>query len=182
MHTIVGVGCVKVFVVLEAFGDMSKAGNMSLFGGVFFMPIFYYLVAKIFKCSYRDVFDIFTICLVFTLMLARTNCLITGCCYGNPMHLFGLDKYQYPTREMELLYYLVFLLTVGRKVFLHQTTGNIYPIYMISYGLFRFITEWLRHTDGNSPIHIAHIWAINCFVLGLSIYFEMKRSHRLNVN
>lgn len=180
LHTVLGVMCVKAFAVLEVFGDMSKAGNMSLFGGVFFMPAFYYLGAKLFKRSYRAVFDVFTVCMVFTLMLARSNCLISGCCYGNPIHLFGLDQYQWPTREMEILYYIVFLIVVGRKVYLNQTIGNIYPVYMISYGLFRFVTEWLRHSDGNSPIHIAHIWAINSLVIGLSIYFEMKRSHVLN--
>lgn len=43
LHTVFGVGCVKLFAFLES-GD---TGGMSLFGGVFFMPVFYFLVTKL---------------------------------------------------------------------------------------------------------------------------------------
>ena len=38
LHTLVGVVCVKVFSFLESF----EPGGMSLFGAIFFMPIFYF--------------------------------------------------------------------------------------------------------------------------------------------
>ena len=40
-HTIIGVLLVKFFALLEAGFDTSKAGNLSLYGGIFFMPLFY---------------------------------------------------------------------------------------------------------------------------------------------
>ena len=78
LHTVLGVLSVKVFALFET-GNFS---NMSLFGGVFFMPLFYWGVAKLAKQKTADVFDVFTICLVFTLMCARLNCIISGCCLG----------------------------------------------------------------------------------------------------
>ncbi len=62
LHTIVGVLCVKVFAVMETL-NLEKAGNMSLFGGVFFMPVFYSAVAKLTKRKSADIFDVLTICI-----------------------------------------------------------------------------------------------------------------------
>ena len=43
LHTVCGVLSVKAFAFLET-GD---AGNMSLFGGVFFMPVLYFILSLI---------------------------------------------------------------------------------------------------------------------------------------
>lgn len=64
LHTICGVLCVKVFAVVEVGFDMSKAGNMSLFGGIFILPLFYYLGAKLTRRKPAEVFDVFTICMI----------------------------------------------------------------------------------------------------------------------
>ena len=48
-HTIYGVLTVKAFAFLETGFDKASLGNMSLFGGVFFMPLAYWLGAKISK-------------------------------------------------------------------------------------------------------------------------------------
>ena len=78
LHTVCGVLSVKAFAFLET-GD---AGNMSLFGGVFFMPVLYFISAKVSKRNIKAVFDIFTICMIFTVMCARVNCIVSGCCAG----------------------------------------------------------------------------------------------------
>ena len=77
-HTLYGVLTVTVFAFLETGFDSNSLGNMSLFGGVFFMPLAYWLGAKLSKRKMADVFDIFTICMIFTLMCARINCIIAG--------------------------------------------------------------------------------------------------------
>ena len=43
VHTLYGVLTVKVFALLETGFDKASIGNMSLFGGVFFMPLAYWL-------------------------------------------------------------------------------------------------------------------------------------------
>ena len=85
LHTLYGVLTVTVFAFLETGFDTDSLGNMSLFGGVFFMPLAYWLGAKLSKRKMADVFDIFTICMIFTLMCARINCIIAGCCVGLPI-------------------------------------------------------------------------------------------------
>lgn len=175
LHTVLGVLSVKVFALFET-GNFS---NMSLFGGVFFMPLFYWGVAKLAKQKAADVFDVFTICLVFTLMCARLNCIISGCCLGAHIPIEGLTHLRFPTRELELLFYVILLSRLWRKVVTGSARGMIYPIYMISYGIFRFVTETLRVSNRtDSILHISHLWALLSLGIGISIYGELQKKEK----
>lgn len=175
LHTVLGVLSVKVFALFET-GNFS---NMSLFGGVFFMPLFYWGVAKLAKQKAADVFDVFTICLVFTLMCARLNCIISGCCLGAHIPIEGLTHLRFPTRELELIFYVILLSRLWRKVLSGSARGMIYPIYMISYGIFRFVTETLRFSDRtDSILHISHLWALLSLGIGMSIYGELQKKEK----
>lgn len=175
LHTVLGVLSVKVFALFET-GNFS---NMSLFGGVFFMPLFYWGVAKLAKQKAADVFDVFTICLVFTLMCARLNCIISGCCLGAHIPIEGLTHLRFPTRELELIFYVLLLSRLWRKVLSGSARGMIYPIYMISYGIFRFVTETLRFSDRtDSILHVSHLWALLSLGIGISIYGELRKKEK----
>lgn len=175
LHTVLGVLSVKVFALFET-GNFS---NMSLFGGVFFMPLFYWGVAKLAKQKTADVFDVFTICLVFTLMCARLNCMISGCCLGAHIPIEGLTHLRFPTRELELLFYVLLLSRLWRKVLSGSARGMIYPIYMISYGIFRFVTETIRFSDRtDSILHVSHLWALLSLGIGISIYGELRKKEK----
>ena len=175
LHTVLGVLSVKVFALFET-GNFS---NMSLFGSVFFMPLFYWGVAKLAKQKAADVFDVFTICLVFTLMCARLNCIISGCCLGAHIPIEGLTHLRFPTRELELIFYVLLLSRLWRKVVTGSARGMIYPIYMISYGIFRFVTETLRFSDRtDSILHISHLWALLSLGVGISIYGELQKKEK----
>lgn len=175
LHTVLGVLSVKVFALFET-GNFS---NMSLFGGVFFMPLFYWGVAKLAKQKTADVFDVFTICLVFTLMCARLNCVISGCCLGAHIPIEGLTHLRFPTRELELIFYVLLLSRLWRKVLSGSARGMIYPIYMISYGIFRFVTETLRFSDRtDSILHVSHLWALLSLGIGISIYGELRKKEK----
>lgn len=175
LHTVLGVLSVKVFALFET-GDFS---NMSLFGGIFFMPLFYWGVAKLAKQKAADVFDVFTICLVFTLMCARLNCIVSGCCLGAHIPIEGLTHLRFPTRELELLFYVLLLSRLWRKVLSGSARGMIYPIYMIAYGIFRFVTEMLRFSDRtDSILHVSHLWALLSLGIGISIYGELQKKEK----
>lgn len=173
-HTVYGVLTVKAFAFLETGFDKSSLGNMSLFGGVFMMPLAYWAGAKLSKRPLREVFDIFTPCMVFTVMCARVNCIIAGCCRGIPIP--GTDGVLFPTREAEIALYVVLLAVLCPKVWDKKLNGQAYPIYMMSYGAFRFIAEFLRASDSTGLFHRAHLWALIALLLGMSIYAELKPS------
>lgn len=172
LHTVCGVLSVKVFAFLET-GD---AGNMSLFGGVFFMPLLYYIGAKIAKRNVNAVFDTFAICMVFTVMCARINCIVSGCCAG--AYIPG-TRFRFPTRELEILYYIVMLVLLIPRVKKDKNPGSIYPLYAASYGAFRFVDEFFRTSSTGMLFHLAHVWAVIAFAVGLSVYMEINaRNHR----
>lgn len=173
-HTLIGVVCVKVFAFMETGFDTESLGNMSLFGGVFFMPILYLAGARLTKRNAEDVCDAFTGCMIITLMCARVNCILTGCCGGKLLP--GSEHLRWPTREAEIVFYIVLLIILGRRILRNETHGSGYPLYMMSYGIFRFITEWFRTANSPlGPIHMGHIWALVSLGLGFSIYSELLR-------
>ena len=172
LSTVYGVLTAKVFAFLESGFNTDSFGNMRLFGVVFFMPLAYWLGAKLSKRSYREVFDVFTPCIIFTVMCARINCIVSGCCIGLPIP--GMNGVRFPTREAEILCYIILLICLCPRVLKGKYRGQAYPIYMISYGAFRLVEEFFRSADTSSVFHRAHIWALITLIIGISIYAERK--------
>ena len=173
-HTVYGVLTVKAFAFLETGFDKASLGNMSLFGGMFLMPLAYWLGAKISKRPLKEVFDVFTPCMVFTVMCARVNCILSGCCRGLPIP--GTNGIRFPTREAETVFSLVLLAVLCPRIWKERLQGRAYPVYMMCYGAFRFIIEFFRESDISGLFHRAHLWALITLLLGVSIYAEMKTS------
>lgn len=172
-HVAIGLCAVSLFAFLEDPAGYTL-GTQSLFGAVFFMPIAYWLWARLTKRDYKTVFDIFTVCLVFTLLCARINCMLSGCCMGDLIP--GLDGLRWPTRELELLYYIVLLIVIIPRVLGDRNRGEMYPLYMMSYGAFRFVDELFR--VGNGILHISHLWAALSLIIGAGIWLEMRSNEK----
>ena len=171
LHVIIGVLFVRVFAFLESAGQ-SSPGAMSLFGAVFFMPAAYFAGAKIFKRKTSEVFDIFSIGMILTLFCARINCLASGCCLGRVIN--GSEGLRWPTREAELVYYVIFLVLMIPRVRKGVTAGRVYPLYMLSYGCTRALLEIFRESSSKGIWHISHIWAFISIAIGASVYIEIK--------
>ncbi|MBO7666264.1 MAG: prolipoprotein diacylglyceryl transferase [Clostridia bacterium] len=160
-------------------GNPVSNGAMSLFGAVFFMPVAYWLGAKIFKRDMRIVFDLFTVPLVFTLACARVNCLFAGCCKGLVIPFIHSHTVRWPVREAELVFYAVLLAFFVIRTFKSKTNGELYPIYLMAYGVFRFVIEFFRESDHILGLfHISHLWAMLALIIGASVYFEIHNKKR----
>ena len=174
LHTLIGVGCVKFFALLEAGFDISKAGSMSMFGGIFFMPLFYIIYAKIKKLPILLVIDIFAVSLVTTLLLARINCLHAGCCLGKTINY----DLRYPTREIEIGYDAIIIALSIFFLLKGYFINKIFFIYLASYGILRFVIEFMRESTSNSLFHIGHVWAIISIILGTIALILINRFQR----
>ena len=170
LHTLIGVLCVKLFAFLESGGE----GGMSLYGAVFFLPVIYFTFAKLSKRSISNVFDVFTICTVCTLLCARFNCMFAHCCLGKVIP--GTETMRWPTRELEIIFYLALFIFLRKKVCKKKYRGLIYPIYMMSYGVFRFVVEFFRESDYVLGfIHISHIWSLVAIIAGAGMYYLITK-------
>lgn len=175
ISVITGVACVKLFALAEAGFNIEKAGSLSLFGAVFLLPVFYFIGSKLFKKKPADVFDVFTVPMVFTIMCARINCLISGCCLGRFICDTGS---RWPTREAELVFYVIFLAVMIPMVFKGKGRGKALPLYMIAYGAFRFVIEFFRESTMTFGIfHLSHIWAILSVAAGALAFAVIKSKH-----
>ena len=173
------------------------------------MPIYFLLGAKITKRPSRTVCDVLTPCFAAMMLLGRFSCIIGGCCFGKVIPWFTKAKLRWPTRELEILFYAVFLLLFIPRIWKYykgdaakpalQTSsktetrtlidklagekpfipGTVYPIFMMAYGVFRFFVEFLREKYTTKVFHLSHLWALISLAAGALFWYELKAEEKL---
>lgn len=175
-----GVLNLKLLAVIEAFGDLNTAANMRLYGAVFFDPIGFYIIAKCWRIKPSQIFDIFAIGLVITLIFGRIDCLISGCCTGTKIPFLTSSHFKWPIREIEIVFYVAFIIIYCKKIWRGETKGEVYPIFMISYGVLRFFLEFFRQEATLwGSFHPAFLWSVLSCIIGLSFYLELHYEEKL---
>ena len=201
----IGYALVRIFASLEG----ASSGSMSLFGAELFLPIFFLLGAKLTKRSGRTVSDLFTPCFAAMMIISRIHCLVSGCCYGKVIPWMSEKKLRWPTRELEIVFYTVFLLLFIPRIWKYykgdavnpvlqvssrsenQTLfnklagkkpfvpGTAYPIFMMAYGVFRFFVEFFRKKSTTNVFHLSHLWALISLAAGALFWYELKAEEKL---
>ena len=161
--------------IVEAGFDVSRAANLRIYGATFVIPFLYYMASKAFHRRPAEFFDTCTVILMFDLFLGRLNCMLSGCCVGRVL----TGSLHWPIREFELLYYIAMIIVFGIKVYKGKSSGEIYPIYMISYSILRLVIEPFRvEYDSLGPIHFATVWSLLSLCIGAGIYFELRKREK----
>ena len=126
--------------------------------------------------------DFFAVLAPLGIAVGRVGCWVNGCCAGSlcmqsswwTMH----DKQgqpRWPAVPVELGFNLLFALTAAWLRRKGRLQGQLFHVYLIAYGSFRFLHEWLRDTprffDLVSGYQLA---ALALVVLGL-IHFKNRR-------
>lgn len=95
--------------------------------------------------------DRFAALLPFTIGIGRIGCLTAGCCRGLPYDgwcaMRGVDGVpRYPAQLMEVIFQIAigifFVIAVKRR----WLFGRLFSFYLVAYGIFRFLTEFIRET------------------------------------
>lgn len=154
---------------------------MSIYGAIFFTPLVCILGALFFRRPVKTTLDILTIPIIILAALARTNCLFKGCCLGLEIHGTAM---RWPTRELELVLDVVLIIALVRLTAKKQFKGINYPIYLLSYGIFRFIIQWFREPGFMvGPLTLSHIWSILSILIGLGFILLLnKKAQRQKKN
>lgn len=125
-------------------------GGRSIVGGL----IGGFLAAEIAKplLGYRlPPNDRFAAALPFSLAIGRVGCFLSGCCRGTPFDGWPAVTYadgiaRHPAQLYEAAFQLamgVFLMVLVRRGVLR---GRLFALYLVSYGLYRFLSEFVRET------------------------------------
>lgn len=117
----------------------------------------------------------------------RLGCFFAGCCYGDKTDsIFGvqfpfLPFKVYPTQLFEAIFLLIIFAITVTLAFKKNFNYN-FPIYFISYGIFRFFIEFIRGDhrgsliDGITP---SQFWSIILFILGIISIFLIKYKEKI---
>lgn len=177
VHTLFGVLCMHLWALMEGGFGRDASARLRLYGGIFVLPIAYLCWAKAAKRPIREIMDIGAVSTLIGMIFARCTCMVSDCCVGD---LIGNLSIRWPIREIELLYYAAFLIYYAGKVHSGKTWGQVYPAYLLTYGILRFIMEWVReeYTGNIGIIHLAHIWSIISIVIGAAVYFELQANQK----
>lgn len=145
-------------------------GAVSTFGIFLISPLILFLILMGNKRK-SAFFDMYAFYIIPSMVIQRIRCFIEGCCYGK--QIFN-TQLKYPTRESEIIFYIWMWFVLIRKK-KENRTGSLFPLFMVYYGVFRFINEFFRYSDTNALFHLTHIWALISIVVGLSIYGEFRK-------
>jgi phosphatidylglycerol:prolipoprotein diacylglycerol transferase len=146
--------------------DAARSGGMipgALISGTLFAIIY---AAIFFKQDRWKVFDVTVIGMALGHGIGRVGCFCAGCCFGLPTTLpwgvkfpfFGDHAHPYarvfvhPTQIYEAVLDLVnfvILFCLWRK---RKFPGQVFSVYLINYGLIRFLLEYLRNDGGRGYI------------------------------
>ena len=150
--------------------------NLRIYGPIYVMWAAYILPCKLVHSEPRAFVDICTPGLIISLISIRINCFYAGCCQG--LMIPGAN-FRYPIRELELVFQVIILVVFARRVLKSKSyNGTLYPLYMIWYGLIRFIYEFFREPENLffGRIHAPHVWSLISIVAGIIAYVLLKQS------
>jgi phosphatidylglycerol:prolipoprotein diacylglycerol transferase len=93
--------------------------------------------------------DTFALPLACALVVGRWGCFCNGCCFGTPTNLpwgrdFGDGVLRHPTQAYESLFHLGMAVVLWLLLREDWLRGQHLKLYLIAYGVYRFLTEYLR--------------------------------------
>ena len=118
--------------------------------------------------------------------LGRVGCFFAGCCYGKEtdsclgVKFPNLPHPVYPTQLYEAAFLLI-LFAVCSYLLLRRKFRHNMTVYLIGYGIFRFLIEFIRGDDRGKLFGLlspSQFWSLGMVILGVLLYFGMERVWR----
>jgi phosphatidylglycerol:prolipoprotein diacylglycerol transferase len=153
-----------------------------LIGGVVSFLIIYFIVRNKLSGRIVDVISLVPCCITIAHGFGRIGCFFAGCCYGIETDSFlgvkfpHLDHPVHPTQLYEAAF-LFILFGVMLFLLLKFNFRHNMSVYLISYGIFRFLLEFIRGdhrgelVTGISP---SQFWSIPMVLLGVGLIFLLN--------
>ncbi len=158
-------------------------GGLLTFILIYFTTVHFLFKDKIYLTEFNKLINIIFTIIPISHAIGRIGCFINGCCYGKETTSFigiyhdGIKLI--PTQLIEALFLFILFLISLKLLFKKK---NILPIYLISYGLFRFIIEYFRGdergasiVDFLSPSQFISLILIIVGIIFVFIYKHKKR-------
>lgn len=136
------------------------------------------------NATLTDALPFIPIGIVLAHAFGRLGCFFAGCCYGLPTDAWyglpcaaGYSGNVIPTQLFEMIFLFVLAAVMALLFYKYKFDKN-FSVYMIAYGIFRFVIEFWRNDkrgqfmgDALSP---SQIWSIVLVILGVGYVFLQK--------
>ena len=153
-----------------------------LIGGVISFLAVYFLFRKKLSGNLLQVLPIAPCVITIAHAFGRIGCAFAGCCYGmetdSVISMYNHNAYRIPVQLYES-FFLFILFGVLTLLYLKKDFKQTLPVYLVTYGIFRFIIEYFRGDErgklfGSDIISPSQFWSILMVVIGISLFFILK--------
>lgn len=157
-----------------------------LIGGVVCFLSIYFIFREKYVTRLYSVISILPCSILIAHAFGRIGCFFAGCCYGKETNFFigvvfpGLTHPVHPTQLYEaaflFLLFAVCIYFVTKKDFKYNLS-----LYLVAYGVFRFLIEFIRDDDRGSFIGTltpSQFWSVIMVFSGICVFFVAKKINR----
>ena len=154
-----------------------------LIGGVACFLAIYFIFRKKYTTRLYEVISLLPCSILIAHAFGRIGCFFAGCCYGKETDSFlgvqfpDLPHPVHPTQLYEAAFLFV-LFAVSVYLILKKDFKHNLSLYLIAYGVFRFLIEYVRGDDRGELVGFvspSQFWSILMAVAGVAIIFVMNR-------
>jgi len=154
-----------------------------LIGGILCFVSLYFIFRRKYKTRLYQVVSIYPCCIIIAHAFGRIGCFFAGCCYGKPTDSFLGVKFPklpyevHPTQLYEAAF-LFILFAVCSYLVLKKDFKHNLSLYLIAYGVFRFLIEFLRDDDRGELVWFispSQFWSLLMIIAGIVFIFFMRR-------
>lgn len=176
----------EIISPVNSVGDFVGIFGMSYFGSVIGVAIVAYFFIKRRRLNFWELLDFILPAFAAGYFLGRIGNFLNGELYGRITEsswgmFFGDKNLRHPSQLYEAFFegfILFFVLWIIRNS-LKDNRGMIVGIYLIGYGLFRFIIEFFREPDIQlgfifSVLTLGQIFSVLMMILGVVIFKKAK--------
>ncbi|MDF1811944.1 MAG: prolipoprotein diacylglyceryl transferase [Verrucomicrobiales bacterium] len=125
--------------------------------------------------------DWFAFMVPLAIAFGRVGCLQHGCCLGKacPPDTWYAMSARWPAAAVELLFNLLALAVLFQLRKFPSLSGQLFHIYLIAYGLFRFVHEFARDTPKWIGATFSGYQVAALLLTGLAVWrFDVRRKSR----
>ena len=161
-----------------------------LIGGVAAFLVIYFWKRKYFKSKIMDILSIAPCCITVAHAFGRLGCFCAGCCYGiesgtwldmsfpiwsDSWEIIGYHKHL-PTQLYESIFLFIIFGVMSFMLLKKDFKYNM-PVYLVSYGVWRFLIEFIRGDERGSfigNISPSQFWSIIMALIGIGLIFAIR--------
>lgn len=191
-----GFGGAKVFYILinvslrdfleDPVNAMISSGRI-YHGGFIFSVLIAFLIVRLTERNFWVVADSATPGLAIGISVGRIGCFLNGCCLGKPTNLsWGVKFYRidssinlslHPAQLYEsitMLFIFLFLWRIRKK---NHPQGYIFSIYLLAWGVERFIIEFFRITTPSPffSLSVAQLISLAMVLFAVYNFFRLNK-------